>query len=129
MKPLSLRLRLTLIYAGLSAMVLVGFGTLFYRTLAVRLERSLDQELDERAAALRGYLRFPGGRPQLVFDAKDPQEAFFIRTASRYFQVLEASNGEVLIQSQELKILGANPSMDEIRSQVKRPHITEIDSP
>jgi heavy metal sensor kinase len=129
MKPLSLRLRLTLIYAGLSAMVLVGFGTLFYRTLAVRLERSLDQELDERAAALRGYLRFPGGRPQLVFDAKDPQEAFFIRTATRYFQVLEASSGEVLIQSQELQLLGANPSLDEIRSQVKRPHVTEIDSP
>ena len=102
MKPLSLRLRLTLIYAALSAAVLVGFGVLSYRTMAIRLDRSLDQELDERAAALRGYLRFPGGRPQLVYDVKDPQEAYFIRTATRYFQILDVSNGEVLAQSQEL---------------------------
>ena len=129
MKPLSLRLRLTLIYAGLSAMVLVGFGMLSYRTLAIRLETSLDQELDERAAGLRGYLRFPSGSPQLVFDAKDPEEAFFIRTATRYFQVLDASTGEILIQSQELQLLGANPSLDEVRSQVKRPRSTEIESP
>ena len=124
MKPLSLRLRLTLIYAGLSAMVLVGFGMLSYRTLAIRLETSLDQELDERAAALRGYLHFQGGGPQLVFDAKDPEEAFFIRTATRYFQVLDAASGEVLIQSQELERLGAHPSIDELRSQVKRPPST-----
>ena len=99
MRPLSLRLRLTLIYAALSVLVLAGFGALFYRTLAARLERSLDQDLDERAAALRGYLRFPGGRPQLVFDQNDPEEAFFIRTATRYFQVMDAASGEVLIQS------------------------------
>ena len=129
MKPLSLRVRLTLFYAGLSALVLAGFGAIFYRTLSVRLERSLEQELDERAAALRGYLRFPGGRPQLVFDEKDPEEAFFIRTATRYFQVLDASTGEVLIQSQELQLLGANPSLDEIHAQVQRPHLTEIQSP
>ncbi len=129
MKPLSLRLRLTLIYAGLSALALAGFGAVFYRTLAVRLERSLDQDLDERAAALRGYLRFPGGRPQLVFDQKDPEEAFFIRTATRYFQVLDASSGEVVLQSQELQLLGVSPSLPEVQAQVKRPHSTEIESP
>ena len=129
MRPLSLRLRLTLIYAALSAMVLVGFGIVSYRTMAIRLEGSLDQELNERAGALRGYLRFPGGRPQLVYDVKDPQEAYFIRTATRYFQILDVSNGEVLAQSQELQLLGVNPSLDEIRAQAKRPHTTEIQAP
>lgn len=129
MRPLSLRLRLTLFYAALSALVLAGFGALFYRTLAVRLERSLDQELDERGAALRGYLRFPGGRAQLVYDDKDPEEAYFIRTATRYFQVLDASSGEVLLQSQELQLLDALPSPDEIQAQIKKPHTSEIQSP
>ena len=129
MKLLSLRLRLTLFYAVLSAVVLAGFGALFYRTLEMRLERSLDQELEERAAALRGYLRFTGNHAQLVFDAKDPEEAYFIRIATRYFQVLEVANGAVLMQSQELQLLGANPSLDEVRAQVKRPHSTEIESP
>lgn len=129
MKPLSLRLRLTLIYAALSAVVLAGFGGVFYRTLALRMERNLDQDLDERAAALRGYLRFPNGRPQLSFDAKDPEEAFFIRTATRYFQVLDPSDGEILLQSQELQILGVTPSPEEIAAQFKRPHETDYLSP
>jgi heavy metal sensor kinase len=129
MKPLSLRLRLTLIYAALTALVLAGFGALFYRTLAARMDRSLDQELDERAAALRGYLHFPNGRPQLVYDEKDPEEAFFIRTATRYFQVLDPADAEILVQSQELQLLGVSPSLEEVQAQMRQPHTTEIDSP
>jgi heavy metal sensor kinase len=129
MKPLSLRLRLALIYAVLSAVVLAGFGAVFYRSLAARLERGLDQDLEERAAALRGYLRFPGGRPQLVFDQNDPEEAFFIHTATRYFQVMDATSGEVLVQSQELQLLRVSPSLTQVQDQLKRPHTIEIPSP
>src|SRR5262249_12784842 len=119
----------TLIYAALSVLALAGFSGLFYRTLAMRLDRNLDQELDERAAALRGYLHFPNGRPQLVFDDRDPEEAFFIKTATRYFQVLDATSGEVLLQSQEMQILGFSPELDEVQDLVKKPHTTEIESP
>ncbi len=129
MKPLSLRLRLTLFYAGLSALVLAGFGALFYRTLQARLERNLDQELAERAAALRGYLKFPEGRPVLAYDHSDPEEAYFIRTATRYFQVLDAGDGGVVIQSQELQLLDAVPSLEEIRAQIRNPRPTELQSP
>jgi hypothetical protein len=53
----------------------------------------------------RGDIALSGGRPQLVFDAKDPQK-LFVRTATRYLRC-GASSGS-LDPSQELKILGAN---------------------
>jgi hypothetical protein len=104
-KPLSLRTRLAFFYSVVFALLLAGFAAIFYRVVAFRLEKAFNQELIERAAALRGYLRFESGQPSLAFDATDPDEGFFIRTATRYFQVYDIATGKLLTQSSDLRLI------------------------
>lgn len=127
MKPLGLRLKLTLFYGALFALVLSGMGALFYHILAVRLDSSVNDELDERAAGLRGYLRFKEGKPVLAYNEKDPEETYFVHTATRYYQVYD-SEGELLEQSRELQLLGIELTPDEVKSLLQGPRFTEVET-
>lgn len=127
MKPLGLRLKLTLIYAGLFALVLSGFGALFYHILAVRLDTSVNDELDERAAGLRGYLHFKEGKPVLVFNPNDPEESYFIHTATRYYQVYD-STGQLLEQSRDLELLRVEWTPEEVKSLLQGPRFTDVET-
>ena len=62
MKPISLRTRLTLYYSAILAVALAGFGLLFYHSLSLLVDRSLNAELEDHATALRGYLRYQDGQ-------------------------------------------------------------------
>jgi two-component system OmpR family sensor kinase len=125
-KPLSLRTRLAFFYSVVFALLLAGFAAVFYQVLAFRLEKAFDQELIERAAALRGYLRFDNGQPSLAFDATDPDEGFFIRTATRYFQVYDLATGKLLTQSSELRLIGLEYNPDEAKSLATRPGFNDV---
>jgi len=114
MKTPSLRAKLTAFYAIVVSVLLTGFALLYYRVLSVDLNQALTQELVETAAALRGYLRFDSGKPVLVYDDADPEQAAFIRTAARYFQVYDAATGELLAQSPELDVLGVQYSSSDV---------------
>ena len=129
MKPLGVRTKLALFYAVVVGVVLSLLGALFYNTLTLRLERSLNAELDERAAALRGYLVFKDGRPTLHYNTDDPEESYFIRTATRYYQVYDAASGELLVQSPELDLLDLALSPAEVRDLAAHPRFTELDTP
>lgn len=122
MKPLSLRAQLSLTYSALLAAILIGFATLTYHTLAYRLKRSIDEELADRAAALRAYLTVGRDGPRLVYDENDPEQARFVQSATRYYQVFDATSGQLVEQSRELEFLHVRVAPETIRALARDPH-------
>jgi heavy metal sensor kinase len=127
-KPLGLRTKLTLAYASILALLLAGFGWFFYHALALRLEKAANEELEERAAGLRGYLRFQDGKPEFDYDPDDPEQAYFVRTATRYYRVYDVNTGELLVESEELRLLELGLSPDQVRRLAQQPHLTEFET-
>jgi heavy metal sensor kinase len=121
MKPLKLRTKLTLIYAAVFTLLLAGVSALFYKLLEYQLDKALAQELTERADALRGYLRFEGDRPRFVFDASDPDEASFVTTATRYFQIYDADSGALIARSPEMEAMRFQYTPEEVGELIKVP--------
>jgi two-component system OmpR family sensor kinase len=128
-KPLGLRAKLNLYYATVFALALAGLALLSYQTLAVRLDQSVNEELEEMAAGLRGYLHFRQGVPQLDYREDDPEEAYFIHTSTRFFQVYRGEGGALLVQSRELDLLGLDISPGEVQELVQRPRFTDVKTP
>ncbi|MGA2264018.1 MAG: hypothetical protein ABSH28_21615, partial [Acidobacteriota bacterium] len=75
MKPPKISTKLTLFYTVVFTLFLAGVSALFYNLLEYQLDKALRDDLEERAAALRGYLNFDEGEPQLEYDVSDPEEA------------------------------------------------------
>jgi two-component system OmpR family sensor kinase len=115
MRPVRLRTKFTAFYAAVSLLLLAAFSVLFYRLLAYQMDKDLTDDLNERATALRGYLRFESGLPVLNYDSSDPDETYFINRAARYYQVWDLRDGRLLVQSPELKSTGIVFTADEIR--------------
>jgi heavy metal sensor kinase len=113
-KQLGLRARLTLIFSLVFGGILVLIFGSCYRILQFRLDENLRQELRERAAGLRGYIRFPDAKPQFEYDSNDPDEAFFVESSTRYYQIWDAATGGLVDQSHELDLLDldANPEYE-----------------
>jgi two-component system OmpR family sensor kinase len=116
LKRLGLRMQLTLIFSLVFAGILILNTGISYRILKFRLEENLRQELKERAAGLRGYLRFPDGKPYFEYDADDPDEAFFVETGTRYFQIFNKTTGELIVQSHELDLLDLEIDPEEVQA-------------
>ncbi len=121
MKPLTLRNKLTLFYSITVSLLLAGFALVSYRVLSVGLNTALSDELIERAAGLRGYLRFEEGKPVFVYDENDPEETLFVRTATRYFEVYEATSGTLLALSPDLQAMGVQYSTEEVQHLAQEP--------
>jgi heavy metal sensor kinase len=128
MRPLGLRTKLTLIYTALFALVLAALGAVTYRTLAALLDNRLDEQLEEMAAGLRRYVRFPGGKPSLAYDPDDAEQTFFAQTAGRYLEVYDANTGELLYQSPEMDVLDLDLSPDEVRGVAQNLGTGEIEN-
>lgn len=119
MKPPKLRTKLTLFYAASITLLLSVAGALFYNLFSYQLDRDLRDELQERTAALRGYLRFEGDQATLVYDPTDPEEAFFVGTATRYYQIYDAVSGAMIVRSEQLQGLAFEYTPDEVRDLVR----------
>jgi heavy metal sensor kinase len=126
MRPLGLRARLTLFYTGMLAAMLAGFGFLFYHALGVVLERSLTEDLRQQVVFLRNYLRVQNDGVQVVFNPGDRQEAYLIHSATRYYQVFRLPSGELLVQSQDLELLGVHVSPDQVRALAGAQDYTDL---
>jgi heavy metal sensor kinase len=100
-KRLAIRTRLTVFYTGVFACVLTFFAALSYQIVHYQLTQQFDVRLDQVAAGLRGYLEFNHGRPFLDFDAQDREENYFIGIATQYFQLYDAGDGHLVLQSEE----------------------------
>jgi heavy metal sensor kinase len=106
MKPTKLRTKFTGFYGGVTLLLLAAISLLSYRVLAYQLNKDLSDDLNLRAAALRGYLRLENGHPVLKYDLLDPEEEYFISRATRYFQIWDLRDGKLLLQSPELHSTG-----------------------
>jgi heavy metal sensor kinase len=127
-KPLKLRTRLTLFYGAVFTLLLACASTLFYRVLVFQTDRELRDELNERAAALRGYLHIEAGQTTLIYDESDPEEAFFIGNATRYYQVYDIESGQMAARSHQLEALSFQYTPDEVREVARGPEFTGLDT-
>jgi len=126
LRPIGIRGRLTLSYVLIFAMALGGFGIVSYEFLKSRMDTALSEELAERAAGLRGYLRFDNGAATLRFNPNDPEQAYFVQVSTRYYQIYDANSGMLLAQSPELDFLGMQLTRDELRTIISGPPFYDV---
>jgi two-component system, OmpR family, sensor kinase len=126
MKTLSLRARLTLFYSAILTVILAVFGFLFYDALGLVLENKLTAELRDRVVFLTAFQRLQTGEARLVFNANDRKEAYLVQSAARYYQVFQLPSGVLLVQSQELELMGARLSPEEVRALAGAQEFTDL---
>jgi two-component system, OmpR family, sensor kinase len=126
MKRMSLRARLTLFYSAVLCVMLAVFGVLFYHALGLFVEQSLTSELHDQVAFLRNYARVNNGQLQLVYDPSDRQQAYLIHVATRYYQVFRLPAGDLVVQSEELDLLGVRPTPEQARSMADEKNYTDV---
>ena len=114
MKPLPLRTSLTLLYAVVLSVILTAVGWAYHAALKRQLDSSVTADLEDKARALHGYLRFNHRSVDLAYDASDAEEATFIVDATRYYQVYDANSGQLLRQSSGLESLGLKYTPNEV---------------
>jgi heavy metal sensor kinase len=119
-----LALTFSLVFAGVLALILGSA----YRIVRFRLDEDLRQELRERAAGLRGYLHFEGGKPQFKYDEDDADEASFVQSNTRYYQIMEAATGELLERSIELDLLDLSTDPEAQRGLLSGKTFYDVDS-
>lgn len=126
MKPVKLRTKLAIIYAGIFALLLAGTIAWFYNLFAYQVNKDLTDELGERAVAVRNFLHLEGDRARLVYDAADPDEAYFVSLATRYYQIYNASSGQLMARSPEMEAIGFQYAPDEVRELIRGPRLSMI---
>jgi heavy metal sensor kinase len=124
--PLPLRTTLTLIFAAVLSVILSAVGWAYHATLKNQLDGSVTADLEDKARALHGYLRFAGRQVTLSYDPGDPDEATFIADATRYYQVYDAISGQLLRQSPGLESLGLKYTATEVHEFRAAPGIRDI---
>lgn len=112
---LTLRARLTLVYTVVFGVLLVAIAAVSYSVLAYQLDADVSTKLAELTRGLHGYVRFGSGAPELVFDRADPAETAFVGEATRYYQVFDATSGELVVQSDAMRPLGLEFTPAEVR--------------
>jgi heavy metal sensor kinase len=115
-RPLALRTQLTVFYTAILALLLSALGFTYYQVLARQLDADASAHLEEITSGLHGYLRFPNGTPSLFFDRTDPEQVAFVEGATRYYQVYDASSGQLLVQSPALAPLGLHYTAAEVQA-------------
>jgi heavy metal sensor kinase len=101
MPPLKLRTKLAASYAVLFVTLLGSSGLAVYELLAYRLRDAADDNLVDHVAGLWGYVEFHGDSPAIKFDPHNPYVAYFLREATRYYQIYDARDGKLLLQSDD----------------------------
>lgn len=126
MKPLTLRTRLTLLYAGVLALLFTTLGVAYYHAFARQLDIDANTTLGEITSGVHGYLRFDRGLPTLDYDRGDPTQVSFIEEATRYYQVYDVKTGRLLVQSPALEPLGVQYTPEEVRAFDSHPRVQEV---
>ena len=116
MKPASLRTRITVLYTVIFAGLFAGFFFSSYHLVASQLDGDATSELRDRVEGIRGYLKFEAGTPVLRFDADTPEIGLFVRNATRFYQIYDLTDGRLVTQSQEMRLLGLSFVPSELQS-------------
>ena len=123
---MTLRTRLTVFYTLVFGVLLTALGGLSYRVLAQQLDSDATANLIEMTNGLHGYLRLDSGKPEVVYDTSDAQEAAFVQRATRFYQIYDAGTGALLAQSDALEPLGLTFTPTEVRSFHDQPRLHDI---
>lgn len=126
MKPLPLRTTLTLVFGAVLALILTAEGYAHHAALKRQLDTSVTMDLDDKARALHGYLRFSGESVALAYDEDDADEAAFIADATRYYQIYDGVSGRLLRQSPGLESLGLKYTPNEVRDILRSPGMRDV---
>ena len=101
-----LRMRLTISYLVLFAIVLALIGWLFHRDMTQNLEAQNAAILAEEWGALRGYIRPDrAGYVYWNFDPEDPEEDRIVERLRRVL-LLASTSGRIIEESDEYRMLG-----------------------
>jgi len=99
-----------------------------YRALAQQLDSDATSNLVELTNGLHGYLRIEDGAPTLIYDDTDPEEAAFVQRATRFYQVYDARNGNLLVQSDGLAPMGLTFTPEEVKSFRDQPRLQTFET-
>ena len=113
--------RLVLWCTATFSALLIGFSFVSYRLLARQLNEDADADLVELTTGLHGYLRFDGRTPALAFDENDADQAAFVRDATRHYQIYDAGDGRLLVESPGLEALGLHLTPAEVHEFLGAP--------
>jgi heavy metal sensor kinase len=125
-RPLALRTQLTLFYTVILAVLLTALGVIYYQVLARQLDADATADLAEITSGLHGYLRFQDNRPSLAYDRTDPEQVAFVEGATRYYQIYDASTGQLLAQSPALAPLGLHYTPVEVLAFGASPGVLDM---
>ncbi len=106
-RPLGLRPRLTLLYVGFFAVLLIVRGWMFRETLTGILHRDAEALLGEEYAAAKLFLKADKGVAVWTFDQTDPDETRVAHGLQRVLLLADESN-KVLQISDEYRDLDAD---------------------
>jgi heavy metal sensor kinase len=91
----SLRFRLTVGYALVFCVMLIGVGGVFRQKIAASLDQQIRDALEQEWAGLRGYLRIENDKTIWFYDRDQPDESFFIQRLQHVYEVTDAE-GRIL---------------------------------
>jgi heavy metal sensor kinase len=91
----SLRYGLTVGYALVFCVMLIGVGGVFRQKIAASLDEQIRDALEQEWAGLRGYLRIENDKTIWFYDRDQPDESFFIQRMQRVYVVTDAE-GHIL---------------------------------
>jgi heavy metal sensor kinase len=123
---LPFRTRLVLFCTVTFALLLTVMSAVSYRLLRRQLNSDADADLVELTTGLHGYLKLDGGKPAIAFDGSDAEQVAFVQEATRYYQIYDAADGQLLVESQGLEPLGVHFTPDEVRGFVEAPKAFDI---
>ncbi|MGA8233613.1 MAG: hypothetical protein WB795_19210, partial [Candidatus Acidiferrales bacterium] len=116
MLTFGVRTRLTLFYSAVLFVMLAAFGVLFYRTLGLFMERSITRQLKDQVAFVHKHMQTENGTAQLAVDPDNREEVYLVHVATRFYEVFELPSGNLIVQSEEMELLGIRPSPDTVRA-------------
>ena len=125
---MTLRFQTRLIFfcAATFAVLLTGFGAASYHLLARQLDRDAMADLMELTTGLHGYLHFGGDAPHVAYNARDADQATFVHEATRYYQIYDADDGRLLVESQGVEPLGLHLTAAKVRQYAANPQPYDI---
>jgi heavy metal sensor kinase len=113
---LTIRARLAVIWTLVFGLLFGFVSAISYTTLAAWLENDSDLRLEELTKGLHGYLHENGDRVVVQYDTNDDEEATFIHEATRFYQLYDASNGHLVVQSPGFASLGISLTPAEVET-------------
>lgn len=103
-----LRIRLTLSYVILFAIVLTAIGIVVRQLLTTIVRAQAESVLTEEWSTLLAYLRLENGRVSWAYDPEDPEQSFALQRIQGVLLIAD-SRGQILEISHGYRALGAEP--------------------